>query len=90
MKVFWNDDGHTRNIELATLNLEGQTHPAADTQLERLFSGGARRSNKTDGEEETEPPETSTPNTGTGTSTNICGSSQSNISGSGTQRISGN
>ena len=87
LKVFWNDDGHTRNIELATLNLEGQTHPAADTQLERLFAGGAG-SNKTDGEEETEPPETSTPKTGTGT--NISGSSQSNISGSGTQRISGN
>jgi prepilin-type N-terminal cleavage/methylation domain-containing protein len=89
LKVFWNDDGHTRNIELATLNLEGQTHPADDTQLERLFPGGAG-SNNTNGEEETEPPETSTPNTGAGTSTNICGSSQSNISGSGTQRISGN
>ena len=84
LKVFWNDDGHTRKIELATLNLEGQIHPAADTQLEQLFPGGAG-SNNTDGEE---TPETSTPNTGI--STNISGSSQSNISGSGTQRISGN
>ena len=90
LKVLWNDDGHTRNIELATLRLEGQTYPVADTQMERLFPGGAG-SNNTDGEEETEPTETSTPNTGTGTSTNISGSSQSNnISGSGTQRISGN
>ena len=87
LKVLWNDDGHTRNIELATLRLEGQTYPVADTQMERLFSGGAG-SNNTDGEEETETPETPTPNSGT--STNISGSGQSIISGSGTQRISGN
>jgi prepilin-type N-terminal cleavage/methylation domain-containing protein len=88
LKVLWNDDGHTRNIELATLRLEGQTHPAADTQLERLFAGGASRSN-TDGEEETETPETSTPSASTGTSANISGSGQSNISGSA-QNICGN
>ena len=87
LKVLWNDDGHTRNIELATLRLEGQTYPVADTQMERLFSGGAG-SNNTDDEEETETPETPTPNSGT--STNISGSGQSIISGSGTQRISGN
>lgn len=87
LKVLWNDDGHTRNIELATLRLEGQTYPVADTQMERLFSGGAG-SNNTDDEQETETPETPTPNSGT--STNISGSGQSIISGSGTQRISGN
>ena len=87
LKVLWNDDGHTRNIELATLRLEGQTNPVADTQMERLFPGGAG-SNNTDDEEETETPETPTPNSGT--STNISGSGQSIISGSGTQRISGN
>ena len=85
LKVLWNDDGHTRNIEIATLRLEGQTYPVADTQLERLFSGGAGRTNRDD-EEETAAPETSTPST----SANICGSSGSNISGSGTQSISGN
>ena len=85
LNVLWNDDGHTRNIELATLRLESQTYPVADTKLERLFAGGAARSN-TDGEEETEAPETSTPSTGT----NISGSGQSNISGSGTQNICGN
>jgi prepilin-type N-terminal cleavage/methylation domain-containing protein len=89
LKVLWNDDGHTRNIELATLRLKGQTYPAANTRLERLFSGGAGRTN-TDGEEEIVPPETSTPSTGSGTRANICGSSQSNISGSGTQNLSGN
>ena len=87
LKVLWNDDGHTRNIELATLRLEGQTYPVADTQMERLFPGGAG-SNNTDDEEETETPETPTPNSGT--TTNISGSGQSIISGSGTQRISGN
>ena len=87
LKVLWNDDGHTRNIGLATLRLEGQIYPVADTQLERLFSGGAG-SNNTNDEEETETPETPTPNSGT--STNISGSGQSIISGSGTQRISGN
>ena len=87
LKILWDDDGHTRNIELATLRLEGQTYPVADTQMERLFSGGAG-SNNTDDEEETETPETPTPNSGT--STNISGSGQSIISGSGTQRISGN
>jgi prepilin-type N-terminal cleavage/methylation domain-containing protein len=87
LKVLWNDDGHTRNVELATLRLEGQTYPVADTQLERLFSGGAG-SNNTAEEEETETPEASTPSTGT--STNISGSSQSNISGSATQNICGN
>jgi general secretion pathway protein I len=87
LKVLWNDDGHTRNIELATLRLEGQTYPVADSQLERLFSGGAGRSN-TDGEEETETPETSTPSTGTGA--NISGSGQTNISGANTQNICGN
>jgi prepilin-type N-terminal cleavage/methylation domain-containing protein len=88
LKVLWNDNGHIRNIELATLRLEGQTYPAADARLERLFSGGISSAN-TDGEEETAPPEASTPSAGTGT-TNICGSSQSNISGSGTQNVSGN
>lgn len=85
LKVLWNDDGHTRNIELATLRLEGQTYPVADTQMERLFSGGAG-SNNTDDEEETPSPETSKPST----STNISGSGQSIISGSGTQNICGN
>ena len=89
LKVLWNDDGHTRNIELATLRLEGQTYPVADTQMERLFSGGAG-SNNTDDEEETPSPETSTPSTSTSTSTNISGSGQSIISGSGTQNICGN
>lgn len=85
LKVSWNDDGQTRNIELATLHLEGQTYPAGDTKLEQLFKGGAA-SISSGGDAETAPPETSTP------STNISGFGTSNICGSGTgsQNISGN
>ena len=41
LKVFWEDRGQTRNVELATLHLEGQAFPVSDTYLEKLFSGGA-------------------------------------------------
>jgi len=85
LKVSWNDDGHTRNLELATLRLEGQTYPVADTKLESLFSGGAGSAG-TNEQDETAPPETSAPST----SVNISGSGQSNVSGSSTQNISGN
>ena len=88
LKVLWNHEGNTRNIELATLRLEGQTHPALDTKLEQLFKGGAGTIS-TDGQEETAPPESSTPSSTTGS--NISGSGTQNICGSGTgQNISGN
>lgn len=87
LKVLWNDDGNTRNIEIATLRLDGQTHPVADTKLEQLFKGGAGTISS-DGQDDNAPPETSTPSSTTGS--NICGSSTTNISGSGTQNISGN
>lgn len=87
LKVFWSDNGNTRNLELATLRLDGQTHPVADTKLEQLFRGGAGNISS-EGQEETAPPETSTPSTSTGS--NISGSSTQSISGSGTQNICGN
>lgn len=87
LKILWNDDGNTRNIELATLRLEGQTHPVADTKLEQLFKGGAG-SISSEGQDDTAPPEPTTPSSTTGS--NICGSNTSNISGSATQNISGN
>lgn len=86
LKVLWNDDGNKRNIELATLRLEGQSHPVPDTNLEQLFKGGAG-SISSGGQDDTAPETpTSTPVTGS----NISGSSTSNISGSGTQNICGN
>jgi len=87
LKVLWNDDGNTRNLELATLRLEGQTHPVPDTKLEQLFKGGAG-SISSDGQnnDATSDDSSSTPSTGS----NICGSNTANISGSGNQNISGN
>jgi len=41
LKVSWQDRGQTRNVELATLHLKGQTYPVSDSSLEKLFSGGA-------------------------------------------------
>ncbi|MBL7020509.1 MAG: prepilin-type N-terminal cleavage/methylation domain-containing protein [Nitrospinaceae bacterium] len=41
LNVSWEDRGQTRNVELATLHLKGQTYPASDSSLEKLFSGGA-------------------------------------------------
>jgi general secretion pathway protein I len=38
LKVFWEDRGQTRNVELSTLNLKGQTYPVSDTYLEKLFA----------------------------------------------------
>ena len=86
LKVLWNDNGNVRNLELATLRLEGQSHPVADKKLEQLFKGGAGNIS-TDGQDDAET-ETSAPSTSTGS--NICGSSTQSISGSGTANISGN
>ncbi|MEK9629115.1 MAG: prepilin-type N-terminal cleavage/methylation domain-containing protein [Nitrospinota bacterium] len=88
LKVLWNDNGNARNIELATLRLEGQTHPVVDTKLEQLFKGGAG-SISSDGQDDTSQSDAST-STQAPTSTNICGSSTVNISGSGTAHVSGN
>jgi len=88
LKVLWNDNGKPRNIEIATLRLQGQTHPVVDTKLEQLFKGGAGAINSSSGQEEAAPPETVPTTT---TSTNISGgTTSSNISGSGTTNISGN
>ena len=84
LKVFWNDNGKPRKLELATLRLDGQTYPVADKRLKQIFKGGAVNI-RTEGLEETTPPPTlSKPNN------NISGSITSRISGSATQNISGN
>jgi prepilin-type N-terminal cleavage/methylation domain-containing protein len=63
LKVFWEDRGKTRNVELATLHLKRQTYPVADTYLEKLFTGGG--SSPTSSGEEGE--ETSTEDSGSTT-----------------------
>jgi len=81
LKVFWEDQGQTRNVELATLRLEGQAHPVSDTYLEKLFTGGA--SPVSDGAEEASE-DTPTANvSGSSSSSNVSGASSS-------QSISGN
>ncbi|MFQ5451126.1 MAG: prepilin-type N-terminal cleavage/methylation domain-containing protein [Nitrospinaceae bacterium] len=40
LKVLWEDGSHTRDIELSTLQITGQSHPADDTVLVRVFGGG--------------------------------------------------
>ena len=82
LKVFWEDRGQPRNVELATLHLEGQAYPVADTYLEKLFTGGAAPVSA--GAEEEEASEQPT--------ANVCGASTTSVSGAGTgfSNISGN
>ncbi|MEC8957068.1 MAG: prepilin-type N-terminal cleavage/methylation domain-containing protein [Nitrospinota bacterium] len=86
LKVFWNDNGKPRKLELATLRLDGQTYPVADKRLKQIFKGGAVNIS-TEGLEETTPtPPVSTlskPN-------NISGSVTPRNSSSSNQNISGN
>ena len=79
LKVFWEDRGQTRNVELATLHLEGQTFPVSDTYLEKLFTGGASPVSSI-AEEASQP------------TANVCGASTTSVSGAGTSfsNISGN
>lgn len=83
LKVSWEDKGKTRNVELATLHLEGQTYPVSDKSLEKLFTGGSITPSAEDNAE-SDSDTTSQP------SSNICGSATGNVSGSGGQNISGN
>jgi len=87
LKVFWNDNGKPRKLELATLRLDGQTYPVADKKLKQLFRGGAVNI-RTEGLEETTTPEPTLPPSPS--SSNISGSTTSRVSGSRTQNISGN
>ena len=97
LKVFWEDRDQTRNVELATLHLEGQTYPVSDTYLEKLFTGGAVPASS--GEEEateeaTDETTSSSPSTSgssnvsgasSGSPTPTCSSGQTYIFGAGCQ-----
>ena len=88
LKVFWNDNGKSRKLELATLRLDGQTYPVADAKLKKLFKGGAVNIST---EGSTDSAETVTPTSTSSTQNNsISGSITSRVSGSTTQNISGN
>ena len=87
LKVFWNDNGKPRKLELATLRLDGQTYPVADKRLKQIFKGGAVniRTEGTEGLEETTPPPTLPK-----LNNNISGSLTLRNSSSSNQNISGN
>jgi general secretion pathway protein I len=54
LKVFWEDRGQTRNVELATLHLQRKAYPVSDTYLQKLFTGGTSpASSAEEGEEST-------------------------------------
>ena len=80
LKVFWNDNGKPRKLEIATLRLDGQTYPVPDAKLKQLFKGGAVNISTESSEETSTPP----------TINNISGLATSRICGSVTQNISGN
>ncbi len=84
LKVLWVDNGKPRNLELATLRLNGNTYPITDAKLQKLFKGGAVNISSTGNLEETNGPLTSS------ISERISGSITSNICGASTQNISGN
>ena len=83
LKVIWEDNGKPRNLELATLRLDGNTYPISDAKLKQLFKGGAVNISSTENPVETNP---LTPSV----SERISGSATSVICGAKTQNISGN
>ena len=93
LKVFWEDRDQTRNVELATLHLEGQTYPVSDTYLEKLFTGGAvpASSGEEEATDETTPSSPSTSGSSnvsgasSGSPTPTCSSGQTYIFGAGCQ-----
>jgi prepilin-type N-terminal cleavage/methylation domain-containing protein len=76
LKVTWEDRNQTRNVELATLHMKGQTYPGSDSSLEKLFSGGASPGNSgetSETSETTETTENSESSSSTSVSSNVCG-----------------
>ena len=82
LKIFWDDNGKRRNLELATVRLDGQTYPVTDAKLKQLFKGGAVNIS-TEGQEETSTPPLNINNISGMATTRICGAAT-------TQNISGN
>jgi prepilin-type N-terminal cleavage/methylation domain-containing protein len=52
--ISWEDRGQTRNVELSSLHMKGQTYPALDSSLEKLFAGGTSPGSSGEGEGEGE------------------------------------
>lgn len=91
LKVLWQDNQKTRNVELVTLKLDGKVNPVPDSQLAKVFGGGVAASGSDANAEAESPPETSTPSPPTSGGGSSGGQVNSNISGarSSSQNISG-
>lgn len=78
LKVLWQDNQKTRNVELVTLKLDGEVHPVPDSQLAKVFGGGITASGS---DQEAQQP--SSPSSGGQVNSNISGaqSQSQNISG---------
>jgi len=87
LKIYWDDNGKRRNLELATLRLDGQTYPMTDAKLKQLFKGGAVNISTESSEETAPPPE---PTLSISIPNNISGSITTRICGASTPHISGN
>jgi len=83
LKVLWEDNGKPRNLELATIRLDGNTYPITDAKLKQLFKGGAVNISNAGNLEGSTPPNSLI-------SEGISGSKTSVICGAPTQNISGN
>jgi general secretion pathway protein I len=87
LKVLWQDNQKARNVELVTLMLNGETHPAPDSQLAKSFgsgvtaSGSDSDSNSDPDVQPTTPSESGTNNTDSGVKPNISGAPQPFIKG---------
>jgi general secretion pathway protein I len=82
LKVLWQDNQKTRNVELVTLKLDGEVHPVPDSQLAKVFGGGITASGSDSGSDQ-EVQQPSSPSSGGQGNSNISGaqSSSQNISG---------
>jgi len=77
-------------VELVTLKLNGETHPAPDSQLANFFGGGISSPGSDTAEETETPPDPSSSSSGTGSSSGQTNSSISGAPQSGSFNISGN
>ncbi len=83
LKVLWQDNQKSRNVELVTLKLNGETHPAPDSQLAKAFGSGVTAAGSDSDPQETEPTPVSPPSSSGQVNSNISGaaSQSQNISG---------
>jgi len=88
LNVLWDEAEKTRNIELSTLKVDGDTHPASDSFLAQSFGGGPGSIKASEKEEVAAPAPATTPESyqvisGVKTyyNSNICGSSTTHVSG---------